>query len=290
MGEIIDGKAISKELNRALKADVENLKKNGITPRLTVLLVGEDPASAIYVKNKEKAAGKVGIESVIDRYPADMPEDDILMRIRELNNDPLNHGILVQLPLPKNFNEEKILLSIDPKKDVDGFHPINIGKLVAKQPCLKPCTPSGILNLIESTGIEIAGKDAVIVGRSNIVGKPVALMLLHKHATVTICHSKTVDLPEKIRSADILVAAIGRPEFVRGDWIKPGAVVIDVGINRTENGLKGDVQYDIAKEKAAYITPVPGGVGPMTIAMLMRNTVEAARNFAQQGCGEKCVF
>lgn len=279
MGEDIDGKAIAKELNRALKSGVEGLKSAGITPRLTVILIGDDPASTIYVKNKEKAARGLGIESVVDRFPADISEEDLLLRIRELNVEPNNHGILVQLPLPKHLNEGKILFTIDPQKDVDGFHPVNLGKLVANQPCLRPCTPSGIIHLIESTGTDIAGKDAVVVGRSNIVGKPVSLMLLHRHATVTICHSKTLDLPEKIRSADILIAAIGRPEFIRGDWIKPGSVVIDVGINRAPNGeLKGDVQYEAAKKKAAYITPVPGGVGPMTIAMLMRNTVEAAKN------------
>jgi methylenetetrahydrofolate dehydrogenase (NADP+)/methenyltetrahydrofolate cyclohydrolase len=278
MGEKIDGKAISKKLLEAFKNDVADLAKNGINPKLTVILVGNHPESAIYVKYKEKAAHKVGVKSIIETYPEDVTQETILKRISELNSDKTNHGILVQLPLPKSFNEEKILLAIDPKKDVDGFHPVNTGKLVAGSECLKPCTPSGVLELIESTGIDIAGKDAVVVGRSNIVGKPIALMLLQKHATVTICHSRTKDLQEKIRNADIVVAAIGRPEFIKGAWIKPGAVVIDVGINRLEDGsIKGDVQFDIAKERAAFITPVPGGVGPMTIAMLMKNTIEAAK-------------
>ena len=195
-----------------------------------------------------------------------------------MNNDQLNHGILVQLPLPKHIDENRILLAIKPEKDVDGFHPINLGKLVTNAPCLKACTPSGVMHLIESTGVDITGKDAVIVGRSNIVGKPVALLLLHKNATVTICHSKTNDLSDKIKKADILIAAIGRPKFVKGDWIKKGSIVIDVGINRLKYGsLCCDVEYDQAIEKAAYITPVPGGVGPMTIAMLMKNTVAAAK-------------
>lgn len=279
MGEIIDGKSISKDVNKATADAVKKLKEKGITPKLTVLMVGDNPASAVYVKNKEKAAGKIGIESIVEKYPEDASQKQILKRISELNADRLNHGILVQLPLPARFDEYGVLLSIDPEKDVDGFHPVNIGKLVTGQECLKPCTPSGIIHLIESTGMDIGGKDAVVVGRSNIVGKPVALMLLQRHATVTICHSKTIDLPEKIRSADIVVAAIGKPEFIRGDWIKPGATVIDVGINRASDGsIVGDVQYKVALQNAAFITPVPGGVGPMTISMLMQNTVTAARN------------
>lgn len=279
MGSILDGKAASKEVRKLLKKDVSALKNKGISPKLTVLLVGNNPASSVYVKNKEKAAAKIGIESAVEKFPADTPEETLLERIKELNEDRFNHGILVQLPLPKTYDEQKILLSISHGKDVDGFHPINIGKLLTGADCLKPCTPSGIIHLIESAGINIAGKDAVVVGRSNIVGKPLSLMLLQEDATVTICHSKTADLAKKVGDADILVAAVGKPEFIRGEWIKPGATVIDVGINRLEDGsLKGDVEFDIAKEKAAFITPVPGGVGPMTIAMLMKNTVKAAKN------------
>lgn len=278
MGEIINGKKIAKELGGSLKTEVDGLIKEGVHPKLTVLLVGEDPASNVYVRNKERSAKRVGILSAVERYPENLPQEDLLKRITELNSDKANHGILVQLPLPGNFDEEKTLLSIDPEKDVDGFHPINIGRLVAGQKCIAPCTPSGIIHLIESCGRDITGLNAVVVGRSNIVGKPASAMLLKKNATVTVCHSKTVDLPSVVSSADILVAAIGSPEFIKGDWVKPGSIVIDVGMNRKEDGsLVGDVEFDLAKDKAAFITPVPGGVGPMTIAMLLRNTVTAAK-------------
>ncbi len=281
MGEMINGKSLAKEIRSNLKNEVKELKTHGISPKLTVILVGEDAASEVYVRNKERAANKIGIESQLLRYPADTTQTEILNKINELNADPTNHGILVQLPLPKSFNEGEVLLAIDPEKDVDGFHPISVGKLVAGQDCLMPCTPSGVIALIESTGTDITGKNAVIVGRSNIVGKPVAMMLMHKHATVTVCHSRTVDLPGKVADADIVIAAIGRPKFIQGDWIKSGAIVIDVGINRLDDGsLCGDVDYDTALERASYITPVPGGVGPMTIAMLMKNTVTAARRLA----------
>lgn len=279
MGVKIDGKAISKELRKYLKTEVEELKKADITPKLTVLLVGDNAASKVYVKNKEKAAAKIGIESVVKRLSESISEEALLQKIDSLNSDTTNHGILVQLPLPHHINAGKILLAINPEKDVDGFHPVNIGKLVIGGECLKPCTPSGIIHLIESTGIDIAGKNAVVVGRSNIVGKPVAIMLLEKNATVTICHSKTKDLPYQVGRADILVAAIGKSEIIKGEWIKKGAIVIDVGTNMDVDGkLKGDVEYDSAIERAAFITPVPGGVGPMTIAMLMKNTIEAAKN------------
>lgn len=284
MATLIDGKKIAEHLVSELKKEAEYLKMCGVEPKLTVILVGEDPASAIYVKNKEKTCHKAGITSVVLRLPADTAEADLLAKIDELNNDSTNHGILVQLPVPKHINADNVLLAIDPCKDVDGFHPINMGKLVSGQECLQPCTPAGIMHLIRSTGIEISGKDAVIVGRSNIVGKPVALMLLKENATVTVCHSKTTDLSEKIRAADIVIAAIGRPEFIRADWIKKGAIVIDVGINRTENGkIVGDVQFEFAKENAAFITPVPGGVGPMTIAMLLKNTIEVAKRGVENG-------
>jgi len=281
MGQMIDGKSLAKELRSNLKSEVEELKTRGIFPKLTVLLVGENPASEVYVRNKQRAAKRIGIESQLLRYPASATQAEILNKIKELNEDSTNHGILVQLPLPKSFDESAVLLAIDTEKDVDGFHPINVGKLVAGQDCLMPCTPSGVIALIESTGTDITGKNAVIVGRSNIVGKPVAMMLMHKHATVTVCHSRTIDLPGKVADADIVIAAIGRAKFIRGEWIKPGAVVIDVGINHLDDGsLCGDVEYDVALERASHITPVPGGVGPMTIAMLMKNTVTAAQRLA----------
>lgn len=278
MNKIIDGKALAKEFNEHLSAEVAGLKKAGITPRITVIIIGNDPASEVYVKNKEHAAKKAGIKSIVERYGQDTTEGDILKRINELNKDGLNHGILIQLPLPKNYDLDKLLTAIDPAKDVDGFHPVNMGRLLAGQGCLRPCTPNGIIHLIESTGVDITGKAAVVVGRSNIVGKPVAIMLLEKNATVTIAHSRTKRLDSIIGGADIVVAAIGRPEFIKGDWIKKGAIVIDVGINKLEDGrMVGDVEFDSAKKRAGFITPVPGGVGPMTISMLLRNTVDATK-------------
>ena len=249
---------------------------------MAVILVGDDPASRVYVNNKKKACAEVGIYSREYALPKETTQEELLNLIRELNQDPEIHGILVQLPLPDHLDERQVLETISPDKDVDGFHPVNVGRLVTGQPCLKPCTPAGIIELIDRTGIELKGKEAVVVGRSNIVGKPVALLLLARHATVTICHSRTERIDEVCRRADVLVAAVGRPEMITGDWVKPGAVVIDVGINRVEKGLVGDVEFDTAKEKAGYITPVPGGVGPMTIAMLMKNTVEAARSLANR--------
>lgn len=278
MAEILDGKALAKELNSSLKNEVEGLEKNGLVPKLTVILVGNDPASAVYVRNKERASGRIGIKGVVERYDSTLSERDLLRRIDELNRDNENHGILVQLPLPSHINKDKVLLAIDPDKDVDGFHPVNVGKLVTGSKALRPCTPSGIMHLIDSTNIKIEGMNATVVGRSNIVGKPTAIMLLERNATVTITHSKTRDLPGIIKNSDIVIAAIGRAEFIKGSWLKKGAIVIDVGMNKTDNDkLVGDVEFDEAKKVAGYITPVPGGVGPMTIAMLMKNTVTAAK-------------
>lgn len=279
--QIIDGKKISAEVREELKAEVAVLKSKGITPGLAVVLVGENPASQIYVRNKTKACEEVGIKSLQHTLPGDIKEKELLSLIRELNAANDVHGILVQLPLPSHMDSEAVLDLISPSKDVDGFHPYNMGRLMIGNALLQPCTPYGIMRLLDSTGIDASGKNAVIIGRSNIVGKPMAMMLLKRNATVTICHSKTKDLREKVREADILVAAIGRDRFVKGDWIKEGAVVIDVGMNRAPDGkLTGDVDFDAASLKASHITPVPGGVGPMTIAMLLKNTVAAARNAA----------
>ncbi|MBI5453957.1 MAG: bifunctional methylenetetrahydrofolate dehydrogenase/methenyltetrahydrofolate cyclohydrolase FolD [Deltaproteobacteria bacterium] len=279
--QIIDGKKISAEVREELKAEVAKLKKKGLTPGLAVVLVGENPASQIYVRNKTKACEEVGIKSFQHTLPGDIKEEELLSLIRELNAAKDVHGILVQLPLPSRMDSEAVLDLISPSKDVDGFHPYNMGRLMIGNALLQPCTPYGIMRLLDSTGVDASGKNAVIIGRSNIVGKPMAMMLLKRNATVTICHSKTKDLPEKVREADILVAAIGRDRFVKGDWIKEGAIVIDVGMNRAPDGkLTGDVDFDAASLKASHITPVPGGVGPMTIAMLLKNTVAAARNAA----------
>jgi methylenetetrahydrofolate dehydrogenase (NADP+)/methenyltetrahydrofolate cyclohydrolase len=278
--KIIDGKATALEIREALRTEVEDLKKaQGITPGLAVVLVGEDPASAVYVRNKGKACEKAGINSFEHKLSAETTEAELLKLIGELNSDTKVDGILVQLPLPSQINEDSIIEAIDPNKDVDGFHPFNVGRLLIGKPVFEPCTPFGIMKLIEKSGIDLKGKDAVIVGRSNIVGKPMALMLLAKHATVTICHSRTKNLADKVRAADVVVAAVGIADFVKGDWIKEGAVVIDVGINRTEEGkLVGDVEFNEAVKHASAITPVPGGVGPMTIAMLLVNTVASAKN------------
>lgn len=276
---IINGKEIAASVRNELKAEIALLKeKKGITPGLTVVLVGENPASKVYVRNKGKACEEVGIRSVQHNLPESTSQEELLKLISDLNNSKDVHGILIQLPLPKHINEELVLEAILPQKDVDGFHPYNMGRLMIGNPLLQPCTPYGIMRLLESTGIDISGKEAVVVGRSNIVGKPMAMMLLRRNATVTICHSKTKDLIEKVKSADIVIAAIGRANFIQGDWIKDGAVVIDVGINRTPEGtLVGDVDFAEASKRASFITPVPGGVGPMTIAMLLKNTVEAAQ-------------
>jgi len=276
---IINGKEIAAQVRAELKSEIQALKESsGVTPGLTVVLVGENPASVVYVRNKVKACEEVGIRSTQHKLPGTTTQAELLKLIKELNASKEVHGILVQLPLPKQINEEAILEEISPLKDVDGFHPYNMGRLMIGNPLLQPCTPFGVMRLIESTGIDLAGKEAVVVGRSNIVGKPMAMMLLRRNATVTICHSKTKDLADRIAKADVVVAAVGRAEFVKGDWIKQGAVVIDVGINRTPEGkLVGDVDFEGASLRAGFITPVPGGVGPMTIAMLLKNTVEAAK-------------
>ena len=274
---IIDGKAISQEVRAEWKVRSDALKARGITPGLAVIIVGEDPASRVYVGNKIKACAELGIYSKHIELPGDTSEANLLKEIAKLNADPKIHGFLVQLPVPKHIDSNKILLAISPDKDVDGFHPMNVGELVTGTPKFQPCTPFGVMKLLEKSGVEIEGKHAVVVGRSNIVGKPMALMLLQKNATVTICTSKTVDLAKFTRDADILVVATGKPQMITGDMIKPGAAVIDVGINRLANGkLAGDVDFDSAKEVAGFITPVPGGVGPMTITMLVASTVMAA--------------
>ena len=278
MGQIIDGKSIAKKIREEVALGVAKIKtEKGITPKLCVVLVGEDPASLVYVGNKEKACAEVGMLGETRRIPSSIKGKELIDIIRTLNNDRSIHGILVQLPLPKGSSAEEAVNEISPEKDVDGLHPLNMGKLLkGERPLFLPCTPQGIMELILSTGAEIKGKEVVVVGRSNIVGKPIALLLLQEHATVTICHSRTKDLGAVTRRADILVASVGSPRIIRGDMVKPGAVVIDVGMNRIEGKLVGDVDYEGVKDKASFITPVPGGVGPMTIAMLLKNTLNAA--------------
>lgn len=277
---IVSGKDLAAELREEIKQKVAEMKqKQGKTPGLAVILVGEDPASQIYVRNKEKACEEVGMYSEVKRLPEQTTQEELLDLVRKYNEDDNIHGILVQLPLPKHIDEDEVLKAISPKKDVDGFHVENAGSLFTGLPGFVACTPKGCIKLIKKTGIDIAGKNAVVVGRSNIVGKPVAMLLLNENATVTICHSKTQNLPEICRNADILVAAIGRPEMITGDYIKPGAIVIDVGTSRVDGKLKGDVKFDEAKEIAGFITPVPGGVGPMTITMLIENTLEACQMY-----------
>lgn len=277
--KIIDGKELAKQFRAELKKEIEQLTEQGVTPGLAVILVGEDPASQTYVNSKIKACQEVGIYSRAIRLKENTEEEELLAHIRELNQDERIHGILVQLPLPDHISEMKVLEAIRPEKDVDGFHPINVGNLVIGKPGFLPCTPYGILRMIKSTGVDIAGKHAVIVGRSNIVGKPMAMLLLQEHATITITHSKTKDLASITKQADILVVAVGRAGMIGKDHVKEGAIVIDVGINRNEAGkLVGDVRFDEVKEVAGYITPVPGGVGPLTITMLLFNTLEAAKN------------
>ncbi len=279
MAKIIDGKLIARQIRLEIAAEAANFReRTGIRPGLSVILVGDDPASKVYVRNKHKACKEAGIISFEHILPTDTAEEELLALIEQNNADPAVNGILVQLPLPGHIDKDRVLEAISPAKDVDGFHPYNIGKLLTGTPLFEPCTPLGIMELIDSTGMDIEGKDAVIVGRSNIVGKPMAFMLLKRNATVTICHSRTKDLAEKVRSADIVVAAVGVLEMVKGDWIKEGAVVIDVGMNRNAEGkLAGDVDFAGAQINAGYITPVPGGVGPMTIAMLLKNTLFSAK-------------
>jgi len=280
--QIIDGKALAQTIREGIAEEVSLLEKDtGIKPGLAAILVGDDPASAVYVKNKKIACEKAGLYPEEHRLPASTTQEALLKLIRQLNVDPRIHGILVQLPLPPGIDSQAILQAVTPEKDVDGFHPVNVGRLVGGEPVFIPCTPKGVIQMIDSTGQDIAGKQAVVIGRSNIVGKPVAMLLLHRHATVTICHSRTKDLPGVAREADILIAAIGKPLFVTADMVKEGAVVIDVGINRLADGkLVGDVDFDRVKERAGWITPVPGGVGPMTIAMLLQNTLESAKRAA----------
>ena len=279
---IIDGRAIASRMRHNLKQEVARLQTEGITPGLAVLLVGNDPASHTYVNGKAKACSEVGIRSQVYRLPETTTEEELLKRIDSLNNDPTIHGILVQLPFPDHISPDKVITSISPDKDVDGFHPLNVGRLMTGQPSLIPCTPHGILHMIRTTGESIAGKHAVVVGRSNIVGKPMAMLLLQEHATVTICHSKTKDLASITRQAELLVVACGQQELIGPEHVAPGALVIDVGIHRTPSGkLVGDVRFEDVKEKAGYITPVPGGVGPMTITMLLYNTLQAARKIEQ---------
>jgi methylenetetrahydrofolate dehydrogenase (NADP+)/methenyltetrahydrofolate cyclohydrolase len=278
---IIDGKEIAKQAYKQIKARTAALREQGITPGLTVIIVGENPASQTYVASKEKRALKLGWNSEVIRLPESAGQQELCEIIDRLNADESVDGILVQLPLPKHINELEVLERISPAKDVDGFHIINSGKLIAGLDCFVPCTPKGVIKLIDSTGVDIAGKNAVVIGRSLIVGKPAALLLTARNATVTLCHSKTENLADYTRRADIVVAAIGKPKFVTADMIKEGAVVIDVGINRVDGELCGDVDFDSVKEKAGYITPVPGGVGQMTIAMLMENTVIAAEERAK---------
>ncbi len=279
MTVIIDGNKVAQEVRQQVREDARNFKEEtGIVPGLAVILVGEDPASLVYVGRKAKACVEVGFLSREYKLPADTSEVKLLNIISELNADRLIHGILVQLPLPKHISTDNIIAAINYKKDVDGFHPYNVGGLVSGNPLFIPCTPKGIMELISRTGIDLSGKEAVVVGRSNIVGKPMALLLLAQHATVTICHSRTKDLPAVTGRADVLIAAVGKAEMIKGNMVKDGAIVIDVGVNRLGNGkLAGDVAFNEVAPKTSYITPVPGGVGPMTIAMLMKNTLDAAR-------------
>lgn len=278
---LIDGKATSKEIREGLKARAAALIEKGVRPALAVILVGEDPASQIYVRNKERGCEAAGIRSVAFRMDANVSQEALEAKIRQLNEDPEIDGILVQLPLPKGLSEQRVLALIDPKKDVDGFHVQSMGALMTGGRGFIPCTPKGCMELIRRTGVPLVGKEAVVVGRSNIVGKPMAMLLLAEHMTVTICHSRTQNLAEHTRRADVLVAAVGRAGMITGDMIKPGAIVIDVGINRLESGkVVGDVDFDSAAQVAGYLTPVPGGVGPMTIAMLLENTLESAERRA----------
>lgn len=275
----IDGKLISKQIKDELKEEVAALAAQGKTCALAVIQVGNDPASSVYVGNKKKACAYIGIESIAYELPEETTEQELLSVIDKLNQDPNVHGILCQLPLPAHINEDRVIHAISPEKDVDGFHPQNVGALVIGEKGFVSCTPAGIIQLLKRSNIEIAGKHCVVIGRSNIVGKPMALLMLRENATVTICHSRTQNLKEICREADILIVAIGKPRFIGADYVKEGAVVIDVGIHRNEdNKLCGDVDFDEVEPKASYITPVPGGVGPMTIAMLMHNCVESMKN------------
>ena len=276
---LIDGKKVSGDIRESLKTETaEFVQKTGITPGLAVVLVGNDPASAVYVRNKHRACGEIGFYSEVHELPEDTREEDLLALLDRLNADPKIHGILVQLPLPKQIDADKVIRRIKPEKDVDAFHPENVGRIMLGNYHFLPCTPAGVMALLDAYGIDPAGKDCVVIGRSNIVGKPMGMLLLHENGTVTICHSRTKNLKEVCARADILVAAVGIPKFVKADMVKEGAAVIDVGMDRDENGrLCGDVDFENVKEKCSFITPVPGGVGPMTIATLMKNTIKACR-------------
>lgn len=279
MAVIINGKEVSAQIRQEIKENTQKfVEEKGYAPGLAVIIVGEDPASKVYVNNKHKACLEVGFLSEVYRLPENTTMEELLSLVDKLNNDEKIHGILCQLPLPKRLDEEQVILRINPDKDVDAFHPINTGKIMIGNNNFVPCTPAGVMKLIESTGTDICGKECVVVGRSNIVGKPQAMLLLQKNGTVTICHSRTKDLKEVTKRADILVVAVGIPNFIKGDMIKEGAIVMDVGINRTADGkLTGDVDFESAEKVASYITPVPGGVGPMTITMLLENTLTAAK-------------
>lgn len=285
MGQIIDGKVVAAKVKEGLKASVEALRRDkGIIPKVSVILVGDNPASAAYVRGKEKACMEAGIEATVHRLPESVDEKALLDLIDSINADGSVHGILVQLPLPGKVDEARVLSEVLPSKDVDGLTPYNMGKLFkGENPLFIPCTPLGVMELILSTGADITGKKAVIVGRSNLVGKPVAMLLLQRHATVTLCHTRTRDLAGETSRADILVAATGRPGMIKGNMVKKGAIVIDVGTTRTEKGITGDVDFESAKDVAGHITPVPGGVGPMTIAMLLKNVVSSAERVGERG-------
>jgi len=285
-GVLIDGKKMAENIRAEIKIKSEKLHEKGIVPGLAVILVGDNPASKIYVASKEKVAKEVGFYSKIYTLPENTKQEELIELIKKLSDDDKINGILVQLPLPKQIDRKMVLNAIPPQKDVDGFHPVNVGALVmGEKTAVEPCTPKGCMYMLESLPIDISGKKAVVIGRSNIVGKPAATMLMHRNATVTVCHSHTENLKDEVKNADIVIAAVGKPRFITGDMIKENAVVIDVGINRMPDGkITGDVDFESAKEKASYITPVPGGVGPMTIAMLMSNTLEAAMR--QNGISE----
>jgi len=280
--QLIDGNALAKTIRAEVAGRTAALKASGVNPALSIILVGDDPASQVYTKHKVNDSTETGLLATLERYPADMSEADLLARIRALNDDPMVHGILVQLPLPKHMDSQKVIETISPAKDVDGFHVASAGALMTGAPGFWPCTPYGCMKMLESIGYDLHGKHAVVIGRSNIVGKPMAMMLLAKNATVTICHSATQDLAAITRQADVVVAAVGKRNILTADMVKPGAVVIDVGMNRKEDGkLAGDVDFEGVKEVASWITPVPGGVGPMTRAMLLANTLEAAERAAK---------
>ncbi|APC48338.1 bifunctional methylenetetrahydrofolate dehydrogenase/methenyltetrahydrofolate cyclohydrolase FolD [Virgibacillus halodenitrificans] len=278
----INGRDLAQEIKDEMKVEVEELNRKGIYPKLTVVLVGDDPASKSYVKGKKKASAETGIESELIELPVSTTETELLSLLNKLNNDNSIHGILVQLPLPDHINEQKVIETISPKKDVDGFHPINIGHMMTGNDTFLPCTPHGIITMLKSRNLQIESKHAVVIGRSNIVGKPVGQLLLNENATVTYCHSKTKNLQHYTKQADILIVAVGRPNVINQTHLKEGAIVIDVGVNRLEDGsLTGDVDFDSAKEIASYITPVPRGVGPMTITMLLKNTIKAAKGMTR---------